>query len=483
MMQHDMISRKDIPAIYRRSLSVCQIRRWPEGGFGAPKVSGKTIINNTKKTIYVTRADGIVEKIKPLDDKHREGILKQLYHALGVHNKWEDDVTNFAKSRRKYSIRLKPFRELKRSDWHNPHSDHRHQYETAGWEGVTSEDWVTITETFNVIDNPEMDIKLQAINNFVSEANAIDAKNSLTYALRHDEKEVFILDFLFQDTLEKGPNYSDISFSRVVDHQARTSRNKELLDFNFDLKEESEFATAEELLSQRKPCVLWSTISPRLVKYSHQGYFVPEHGLTFSFDQDAINKALSFASPEADNYMARTGIKIIIPKRVGSSGSVYVRIGKHVTKVNCTDAEAYDSTMAMVYTYDGYGEEILSGVEDVSQLLKKGIMVNAQDGAKWHLPFFERREDALNYFDEEDQARVNVYLDQVKEVEAELLKVKKELAKYKKAEEDRKGGKLRNITNVVAGFFTNAAVQKALIGIVIGGIAAVLTALGVGKED
>jgi len=482
-MKHDEISRKAIPAIFGRTVSAVPIFEWPVGDWAAPMVGGRLIINTTNRPIYVCQTDGIVIRIDPMTKSYREGLLCQLYHSLGITKAvhgysttavWRDAVESapiepIASPRPKNPKHFKHIYEI--TSVENPVVSY---YATHRWaRHGHAENLPRFTDT---IDCPTThgDGLQERINfAYLKEAAAIDAGNSLTRALRRSEEGVFVVDFMHTRTLRYGDDYEGGTLDGTIEVPSSIdSTQAEIMSERVEITGESQgVSSMQQILKQCTPTMLWSCHNPKLIVNARQGHYLPEYGLTVGFTSDVLNKALSFTMPDTDVYMGRTGIRIVIPKRVSRTGALYARIGKHTVEIHDSGSSASESNYARAYLYDVRGEEYLAGEASVETLLKDGMSVRDKTGAVWVIPFFTSLHEANTYLDIEDEARVQARMNEVerdlKASEKENQALKQALVKFKKMEEEQEKAKTRTIANVMSAFFTNPVVQKTIIGILL----------------
>lgn len=469
-IKHDQMARKDIPSIYARSAMISQICRWPQGGLSVKPIQGKHIVNNTGKVIYVTGPDGICYAVPPLSDASREILLRQLYYMMNMELQYEGPLST---GNRRLFLDPKPVV--------NTVNRHGRNFftEPARWE-IEAEDVPMFTErmtAFSTDDDKYESFERyvpETVNEYIRRANDVDAYNTLTAALRRNEPSLFVVSFMFEESLRHG--HDDTKYvPKVFNHVYRENRTPELLKINFDVRSpDGSNSSPEDVISSRHPMLLYSKVDLKKVERSHQGHFLPEYALTLSSQTDLTNKAIGFAIPESEVFMARTGLRIIVPQRPAGVSALYCRIGKHVSRINCTDNPDATGNHAIAYCFDANGDEVLAGSCHVDELLSKGMSLSTPDGVSWHIPFFQKKDAALAYYDPEDQAVFTRQKETIEKQEKQIRALMAETDKHK--EKKRKG-----IVAWVSGFLANTKVMAVITGVVVSAVTAIVASLSGGN--
>ena len=422
-LEHDTISRKDIPAIYHRNVSISRIKDYPTGDFMAPCVDGKFIFNNTGEPVFITSSDGFVTKVESLSPEDREGLLRQVYFSLGAIEEYEGE-RNTPRGRRLISLEPIPIYVNKLRSTTN-----RFRNFSRFKSPDTHITVPNLTQKFDDIPTEEQHSYKEIQGKLLKNCSTIDSKNNLTAGLRHNVKSVWVMKTLFAEERIYGDDYPKTTKPSIYNHSARMARDSELFETNFVLNgTHSDYISGEELIAKRIPSMLWNEYSLKAISNSVQGMLVREYGFTISDTSDVRNKALGYTDSNADEYMAKTGLRILIPGRVGRTGIVYARIGKYVSRIKTTQDPTLSGKHALVYGYNQIGEEIIIGSCPIDELLQNGITLKLPDGEKWHLPFFESQVDALSYNDPDIQIKLDL-----KQDELDVLKKENEvLAKESK---------------------------------------------------
>ena len=461
-LEHDTISKKDIPAILRRSVSIARIHDYPTGDFMCPTVDGKYIFNNTGSPLYITTSDGFVTKIESLSSMDRECVLRQLYFSLGINSKYEDEGKS-PSTRRMLSLEPIP---LFVSKLRSVNKERFRSFSKFKF----PETYVQVpmfTEKFDDIPLEDQVNYRDIQRELLRDCSAMDSKNTLTYGLRHNQRSVWIMKPMFAEERIYGDDYPKATKSSIYNHSARLQRDTELFETNFVLEgNNTDYINGEELIAKRIPSILWNEYSLKEIANTVQGRLIQEYGFTISDTTEVRNKALAYNDADSDEYMARTGLRILIPGRVGRTGLVYARLGKYVSRIKTTQNPNLHGKEAIVYAYNQLGEEIIIGTAPIKDLLSKGIDLNLPDGNHWHIPFFESNTDALLYNDEDIQKQLDAKDVVITALTKEKDLIIKEKEKIEKDLDKMKGDKGKTFSNFIGLVIKNPAVSTFLIGLV-----------------
>jgi hypothetical protein len=457
-------SPKNNPAgLFQCHYDVVKISCLPTGGFCAPTVDGKYIINNTNLDMFVCNRAGNIFRIPPLDDDNREVLLRQFYYVTGApvfrkdvriieKTKNEDGHYPFENGleRGASSLTIEPPLAFPRSIDHNfftgtSFSDINVFEGNYGVHRLINHRYFPLftKDRHNRLVLGRLEhgtICTSTIyNKWQTHAKKTDDYFTLSRDLRSNNQFFAVFDTFFTEDLNPDIEHVD---NVTAAHKCHTNEREDttsLLDSTYTLYEPArkDDMNVGSFFVKRDPCIVYENFTTSQIERSHSGIFMPHYGFTISKHMNMENKAMTFTTNEGSNFASIATVKLVVDA-VLPRGKVYTRHGHMVLELHTNrnlDARSV-SNKVYLYTTNFSGEEVLSCVTDWNVAAKDGVTCTV-NGSEVHMSFYDTYQEALESTDPITEKKINDLKVKIESISKDNAKLKSDNDKHDKANKER----------------------------------------------
>lgn len=466
-IKHDAMRKEDISSIYCRRAHAAPLAYWPEAGFAVPCVDGTFYVNHSDKDLYICATDGVRYKVPRLADEHLNGVLAQLYVAMGGNasgERWETGRATTIPGMPK-GISIEPNAICENKETKRDRVTYRNYESSQYANGDVAVNFIQETSVSPIPPQSADSDNIRRRNEVITMANAMDDNYGITRNIRSGFKGVTVFKAYNEHNLRYGHGYNQPTRGSAVSHQqadAFYSSTFEILDESKKFEQDG-----GTLLNSHNPYLIWNYYDIMQIQRTQDGLHLPANGATVGLTGTVKNKHFSLYDPSSDNYVAKAGIRFIVPQHATRTSRLFVKLGEYIQELVPTiDSQDFENQIVAFVTGPN-GDEIRVGSGSPDIALSRGLDICLPDGTKWNIPFFDNRQSANVYLAPHFVAKFKAYEDKIKAQTIELDKFK--AAAKKEAEQKRS-----TIIQYIASMLTQKTVITAISGLVVAGVMAAI---------